>query len=773
MKQLLFLVFMYGTVQTANAQVSSFSVDTLRSILRRNVNDTNRVNALSGLSWHYIFKPGEHAHELDTALLLIAQSRSLSQALQYPKGLGDAAYGSYLAWLEKGNHPRAREYASQAIELFSRYGYWQQLGYLYLDMTRMYTLEQDNLPSKIDCYQKALATFERSGDQNKQGEIYHALADHHQLQENYALALVELQKALFLYRQVGRSDLERIYDLLGFVSTKLGDYQEGLKYGLLALKTAEQQQDSSIQLCTMYNRLGLTYFALGQEEQAHRYYQQALKIARQYQETAYVLHVAGNMADLLLHQRKPEPALDFLNQHVRQFPPDTDETRLIVSLRLLNIYSTLHQFEPAQEYCDEVLDLLAKTGNGSIGRAPIYESAIRFLIYTKQYTQARNYLQLNQAQCLKNGSTVGLSKNHLLWFKLDSAQANYPTAIRHYQHYKILQDSLLNTTKSRHIAQLEIEYQTEKKDQDLKIHQQAIQLLTKQSELQQQQLQQATTTRNAVIGGTVLLILLLILGYNRYLLKQYNNRQLEAKQIEINRKNDSLELIVQEKDHLLVDKDQLLIDKDQLLEEREWMLKEIHHRVKNNLQIITSLLHSQARYLTDNAAVSAIRESQNRVHAMALIHQKLYQSNRLSGIPMDEYIREIIDYLITTFNRANIVNKQISVVPIDLDVTLAVPLGLIINEAVTNSLKYAFLTDQFGTIKVELKEEENQKYQLLIRDDGIGFPANLNPQRSRTLGMSMMRGLCEQIEGTLEIRQQNGVYISVVFSAAKMARVYA
>jgi len=358
-------------------------------------------------------------------------------------------------------------------------------------------------------------------------------------------------------------------------------------------------------------------------------------------------------------------------------------------------------------------------------------------------------------------------------FKVDSAQGNYPDAIRHYQKYQALNDSIFNERKSKQISQLSIQYETEKKDQDLKLKQQAIQLLTEQSQLQQNQLEQAATLRNGVIAGAILLILLLVLGFSSYRLKQQNNRLLEAKQIEINRKNHSLELIVQEKDHLLIDKEQLLKDKDHLLEEREWMLMEMHHRVKNNLQIISSLLHSQGSFLKDKVALSAIRESQNRVHAMALIHQKLYQTNRLSSVPMVTYVQEIVDYLINSFNMAETVHKEISVAPIDLDVTFAVPLGLILNEAVTNSLKYAFPGGRTGTLQIEFIEEGNRTYRLVIGDNGIGFPADLNPSKSRTLGMSLIRGLSEQIDGILHISQQNGVQISLTFVEEKNVRVQA
>ncbi|MFD1141166.1 histidine kinase dimerization/phosphoacceptor domain -containing protein [Larkinella insperata] len=763
MKQFILLIVICLSVRSVVAQPATMPVHILRSILSQNAADTNRVKALLDLSRYYIFKPGELDHDLDTALLMTRQARFLSQSLHYLKGQGDADYNSYLIFLEKGDHPQAHRYTKEAIKLYSRLGYWQELGSLYENMTRFYSIEREELQKKIDCYQNALLAYQRAGNKAKQADIFKELADHHQIQENYTQALDELQRSLALYRQTNHADLERVYDLLGFVSTKLGDYKEGLTYGLLAVKSAEARKDSSIQLCTTYNRLGLTYFALRQYKQANTYFQKSIQVARYYRENAYVINLAGNIAKLWLQENKPQTAFRFFKQQIQQYPSSTAESKLIIAHRFMDIYAELNNFKLAQWNCDQVLDLLEKKGNGGIGAALIYESTIRFLIKSKQYRQAYFYLQRNEAQCKNNGSVTGLSQNNLLWFKLDSIQGRYHSAIQHYQRHMLLQDSLLNVTKSRQIAQLEVQYESEKKDRELKLKQQSIQLLTKQSQLQHNQLIQATILRNAIIAGTILLVLLLGLGFNQYQLKQRSNQLLEAKQIEINRKNGSLERLVLEKDHLLTDKEQLLIDKDHLLEEREWMLKEIHHRVKNNLQIITSLLHSQGSFLQSKEALAAIRDSQNRVYVMALIHQKLYLSDRLSTISMDEYIKDIVDYLITAFNQGDRVKKKITVTPVNLDVILAVPVGLILNEVVTNSLKFAFPSGRFGTLSVELHAEGNQMYRLIMGDDGIGFPTDWNPNNNRTLGMSLIRGLSEQIEGTLEISQKNGVQISLTF----------
>jgi two-component sensor histidine kinase len=335
-------------------------------------------------------------------------------------------------------------------------------------------------------------------------------------------------------------------------------------------------------------------------------------------------------------------------------------------------------------------------------------------------------------------------------FKVDSAQGNYLSAIGHLQRYKTFNDSLFSEVKSKQLTQLQIQYDTQAKEQN-------IALLTKQSELQQLALKRAETTRNAILTGAVLLAGLLGVSYNRYRLKQRSNRLLEAKQREIDQKNQSLEHMV--------------ADKEELLEEKEWMLKEIHHRVKNNLQIISSLLNAQSDYLHDTTALAAIRESQNRVQAMASIHQRLYQSHHLASVDMVDYVHEVVDYLLESFSHQSVVQTILDIAPVQLDVNLATPVGLIINEAVTNSLKYAFPEIAYGNyqpalIRVSLQPLDEQTCRLLIDDNGVGLPTELNPTQSTTLGLTMIQGLSRQIGGHLQIRkgQESGVCIQLDFN---------
>jgi two-component sensor histidine kinase len=207
-------------------------------------------------------------------------------------------------------------------------------------------------------------------------------------------------------------------------------------------------------------------------------------------------------------------------------------------------------------------------------------------------------------------------------------------------------------------------------------------------------------------------------------------------------------------------KNQLL---QQLLTEKECLLKEIHHRVKNNLQVVMSLLESQADSLQDKAALSAIQESQHRVQAIVLIHQKLYQTESLARIPMYSYIEGVVAYLSDSYSLYQPIRFEVEVEDIELDVTLAVPLGLIINEAITNAFKYAFPEGRAGTISLRLQRLEQSSYELVIADNGVGLPANYDPSRSRSLGMTLIHGFSRQIGGKLVITSSPGMNISLVF----------
>ena len=204
------------------------------------------------------------------------------------------------------------------------------------------------------------------------------------------------------------------------------------------------------------------------------------------------------------------------------------------------------------------------------------------------------------------------------------------------------------------------------------------------------------------------------------------------------------------------------------LKEKEVLLKEIHHRVKNNLQIISSLLNLQSAEIEDPKASQKFRESQDRVKAMALIHERLYQSSDLAKIDFSGYVRSLTGHLLRSYriNASSIrLNVEVESVPMNLDI--AIPCGLIINELVSNAFKYAFPESERGTIDVCFSNENDGKLRLVVQDNGVGFPEDKNPEETDSLGLKLVRSLTEQLSGTLKYRNRNGLVCEITIPYLK------
>ena len=197
------------------------------------------------------------------------------------------------------------------------------------------------------------------------------------------------------------------------------------------------------------------------------------------------------------------------------------------------------------------------------------------------------------------------------------------------------------------------------------------------------------------------------------------------------------------------------------LHEKEILLREIHHRVKNNLQIISSLLFLQAQGLKDQSSAQTLRESQNRVRSMSLVHEMLYRSTDLSRIGFGEYVRNLVRYLFGAFGARQELGFEVNVEDVSLDINTAIPCGLIINELVSNALKHAFPGERSGTIRIEVRPLDAERFLLTVSDDGLGFPANVDPSATASLGLQLVNTLVRQLDGTLELDRAPGTRFSL------------
>lgn len=202
------------------------------------------------------------------------------------------------------------------------------------------------------------------------------------------------------------------------------------------------------------------------------------------------------------------------------------------------------------------------------------------------------------------------------------------------------------------------------------------------------------------------------------------------------------------------------------LKEKEILLKEVHHRVKNNLQIIYSLLRLQRRTLKDPQAVQSLLDSQGRIESIALVHEKLYRAGNLARVDFAEYIPGLAANLLSSYNtQSKRVALETAIDPITLDIDKAVPCGLIINELISNSLKYAFSSQDRGRIQVAMYTGEGAKITLLVKDDGVGLPPGFDLAQTNSLGLQLVQDFVDQLKGTIQINCSQGTEFSITFSA--------
>lgn len=200
------------------------------------------------------------------------------------------------------------------------------------------------------------------------------------------------------------------------------------------------------------------------------------------------------------------------------------------------------------------------------------------------------------------------------------------------------------------------------------------------------------------------------------------------------------------------------------LKEKEILLKEIHHRVKNNLQVISSLLYLQSNDIDDEKASRFFKESQNRVRSIAMVHERLYQSENLAQIDFFEYIKSIVSHLIRSYSiNQTEIKLNLDVINVKLDIDTAISCGLIITELVTNSLKYAFLDSKKGEINISFQSPKDTDYELIVGDSGVGLPPDFNFKESKTLGLKLVNELVDQLNGTIEHEKRQGNSFKIKF----------
>ncbi|MCJ8153024.1 tetratricopeptide repeat protein [Chryseobacterium sp. SSA4.19] len=741
------LAFILCAFTFLSAQIKAQTKENPVMLLRQisfSENNKQKTDFFLRLGEFYLTKAGEYKKDLDSAELCIKEAVKLNKFTGDKLDKGKIMFLDARIDKERARWEIATAKMKKSLNYFLAYNFEEQAGDVYSELSYMSNNDPENLTIKIRLKEKAIYCFARTRKLIKQANVLKDLAEIYSIKEDPDKAIAILKQSLSTFQFAKYKKVQMVYKLLSLAEVQKGDYKEALRYAHLAEKTAVHVGDHSVDMSSIYNQVGLVYYYLDKYDEATDYYERALVVAKRNNDIPFIRTAASNISVLLISQKKYQEGIGMIKQYKKLYPHEDKEFEMYENDILLHTYTIIKQIKDADVYYRKLVHHYGEYGEKANRRASVLYGFSMYHFQKKDYKSFYKSVKLFDSITAHTGNDLIRSNNYRLWFRADSTLGKYKEAIKHYQLYKKHSDSVFNGEKSRQINSMQIEFETEQKDRN-------IQLLKQKAKLQETRIGNDKMMRYIFAGILFVLVLFAALLYNRSRLKNNANRKLEIKRRQIDEQNGQLKKLVTEK---------------------EWLLKEIHHRVKNNLQIVISLLNTQSAYLENEDALKAIQNSQQRMHTISLIHQKLYQTENLSVIDMFWYINALISYIKECYLSDQKIQFVLELDPVFLDTAQAVPIGLIINEAVNNAMKYAFPDGKSGEIKVQFKQVENNKYKLMIADNGVGLPENVNVNKTESLGMNLMQGLAAQLDGTFSLENKNGLEINVIFDQKSEAYMH-
>ncbi len=533
----------------------------------------------------------------------------------------------------------------------------------------------------------------------------------------------------------------------------------------LFIKTKNRSKEAEA-----YAKLGTYYQNIDEDSTAIKFYSKSLQIAESIKDTAGILRPYRGFVFLFTKIGLYEKAIEYGNEGIRRSEQFGDMISLaFISNNTGNAYLQNQEYEKAVLYYKKALSINKDAENiirncSNIGNAYLFlnksDSAAKYLdraeellpqvdvprvfIFANSYIAKLRNVQNKPSDAIKYGlNAINSAKKYQLESIADVAyqslvesykKINKPdSALWALEKYWQIKQRFLETSRNKTVSQVEQQFQQYKKENEIAI-------LKKDQEI-------SNTVKYSAILVAILLALLAALFYNRFRLRKKVSETLEVKNTEI-------------------EKQKALIQSS--LSEKETLLREIHHRVKNNLQIISSLLNFQSGTITDETVLSSMKDGQNRIQAMSLIHHNLYQSENINEVNIEQYLRELVGYLVSMY-RENARNVEIKITATNLcyEIDTAIPLGLIVNELASNAFKYAFSKGN-GQFFIEIIKKGNGESLLTVKDNGDGLLVDLDIAKSNSLGLRLVRILSEQLGGNVNYKTKNGAVFEILFKDSKV-----
>jgi two-component sensor histidine kinase/tetratricopeptide (TPR) repeat protein len=562
-----------------------------------------------------------------------------------------------------------------------------------------------------------------------------------------------------------------------------GNYRFAIRNFIEAVTLAEKENFKDIE-SEAAEYLGLLYNAFQNFSSGVKYFKQSLEIKTRTGDARGVIRDASKLSDIYYNRRKFDSAFYYSNVALEgaeslNLVTDLYQARLSKTAALIR----LHQWDGAKNELQQ------------LGKVATNKADLNFYVRYK-VLQGNFYLSQNDYEkgkpfydsAMTRAEASAFPELYAIIYR-NMAESyyelnDYKKAYEYYQQYNQSLGELMSGENARNLGNMETLFDADKSKGEIK-------LLNTENKLRQFQLRHELEMREGLERENSLMDSILrqektlsnaLSRENNYKSAQLENEK-KLSSVEAVKLNDEKRLrwsllaglaIVLMLGSIIFyqyrrqQKKRGIIEKQS--EELQILMKEIHHRVKNNLQVISSLLDLQSLTIKDSQAAEAVKEGKNRVQSMALIHQNLYNEGNIRGIQMENYINNLAGSLFHSYNiEPDKVKMKTSIEKLNLDVDTVIPIGLILNELITNSLKYAFKDKDHGEIEVLLKKENDNSLLLKVKDNGKGFADTGNIPGSGSFGMKMINAFAQKLKAKVNIYNENGACVEMYINRYKTA----
>jgi two-component sensor histidine kinase len=604
-------------------------------------------------------------------------------------------------------------------------------------------------------------------------------------QGDFPAALNNLSVALKIAEQIKyKQGLAKTTNNIAIVYSMQSNFPEALKNNLAALKIREELGDKK-GIADSYNNIGKVYTGLGNDKEALKYHLKALKIREELGDKRGLLSSYINFGNIYNKQSKFEEALKNYFA-ARQLCEELGEKFEQANL-YMNIGAAYNQEQNGAEAVKYNLKAMQvhKTMGNKYGVAQGYINAANSFQFIDKYSEAKTYLD-SAIELSKDINALDLTRNaYKMLYEQNTETERWQDAFQNYIMYIMYRDSIINEDNLEQIAQTQMQYELDKKDLT---YQKELALKAVQLEFQKKQAAaKSKEEKKQLIYEQKIKEQQINFEYNQKIAKVALEQQQQialnkvlSKENQLMSENSKNETIIRwlmlaamlgftafginfyrSYKHQQTDNKQI----KKQAEDLKTLMKELHHRVKNNLQLIVAMLRMQHRTIEDKAAIDALINSENRLHAIAMVHEKLYTTENITSVLLKDYLQELIDVLAKQFHNTTkpIQYKIVDNTNFSTTLDTAIPIGLIVNELVTNSLKHAFTSLERNEIHLEISRINN-KYQLIIQDNGKGLPNGQLPKNPNTLGLRLVSLFTDQLNGTLHYSNNGGACFTILFA---------